>query len=395
MTTTTPALPPLFDLLGDLNAAVDEIANTWRPDDPAYRADVYRQIMMQLSYSYFAFFHATPEHPDWAPLWNPVYTLQPNPDDIYLYCPISSDYRYRITGNRGTVKMLTLGTQLSLSGMPWENDTTGTYYHDIDDGDLHLAENGDFSVLLSSEKPADYSGDWLKIEPGARVLITRYRSYDWAGEVDPVMSIECLDPVPPKPRLTPEDIIARIKDMAAMPVRCTKMFYAMQNAVKASVGVNVFEPVRYGGALVRQVYLPAVFEFAEDEALILETELPQTRRYWNFQLDDPYFNAVEYVYRLSSTNGHFARVSPDGKFRAVISLADPGVPNWLDPAGFLQGTIYGRWYDCDSCPTPTLKRVKFSELRDHLPSDTPTVSPEERAEELRTRVRACQRRRRW
>ena len=119
------------------------------------------------------------------------------------------------------------------------------------------------------------------------------------------------------------------------------------------------------------------------------------RRYWNFQLNDPYFNALEYVYRLSSTNGHFAKVSSDGKFRAVLSLADPGVPNWLDTAGFLQGTIYGRWYDCDSCPTPTLKRVKFAELRAHLPADTPVVSPEERDAELRHRVRACQRRRRW
>jgi hypothetical protein len=42
-----------------------------------------------------------------------------------------------------------------------------------------------------------------------------------------------------------------------------------------------------------------------------------------------------------------------------------------------------------------LKRVKFAELREHLPADTPTISLEERAEELRRRVRACQRRRRW
>jgi hypothetical protein len=79
---------PLFEYLNPLNEAVEEIANTWRPDDPGYRADVYRQIMMQFSYGYFVFFHADPEHPDRAPLWNPVYTLQPNPDDIYVYYPI-------------------------------------------------------------------------------------------------------------------------------------------------------------------------------------------------------------------------------------------------------------------------------------------------------------------
>ena len=81
---------PLFDYLADLEKGVAAIAATWRPDDPEYRADVYRQIVMQFSYGYFAFFHASPEHPDWAPLWNPVYTLQSNPDDIYLQSPVSA-----------------------------------------------------------------------------------------------------------------------------------------------------------------------------------------------------------------------------------------------------------------------------------------------------------------
>ena len=113
------------------------------------------------------------------------------------------------------------------------------------------------------------------------------------------------------------------------------------------------------------------------------------------QLNDPYFNALEYVYRLSSTNGAMAKLSSDGKYRGVIALTDPGVPNWLDPAGYKEGGIYGRWYDCDSEPVPTLTRVKLADLRAHLPIDTPVVTPEERADELARRVRACQRRRRW
>jgi len=386
---------PLFDYLKPLEEAVNEIANTWRPDDPEYRADVYRQIMMQFSYGYFAFFHADPEHPDWAPLWNPVYTLQPNPDDIYLYAPISSDYSYKVSGNRGTVFMTTFTTQRSLPGLPWDNDVVGEYYNDIDSGDLQIDADGNFELLLSQEKPEGYTGNWLKIAEGAHVLMTRYRSYDWVNEVDPRMSIRCLNPVGLKPRLSPEQILERIEQMAGMPVKATKLFYEMQNAILRKVGTNVFDPVKLGGSFTRQVYLPTCYEFEDGEALIIETDLPEQRRYWNFQLNDPYFNATEYVYRLSSTNGHFAKVSSDGKFRAVISLEDPGVPNWLDPAGFKQGTVYGRWYDCDSHPTPIIKRVKFAELRDHLPTDTPVVTPEERTEELAQRVEACQRRRRW
>ncbi len=388
-------IAPLLDYLGDLELAVDGIANTWRPDDPAYRADVYRQIMMQFSYGYFAFFHADPQHPDWAPLWNPVYTLQPNPDDIYLYAPVSSEHLYRISGSRGTVKMLAFNTQASLPGLPQALDMTGEFYADLDDRDLEIGGDGNFELLLSAKRPGNYAGNWLQIRPGATVLMVRMRSYDWLNEVDANLDIECLDPVSPKPRMTPEKILKGIRQMAAMPAAATGLFYQMQNEVRKAAGVNVFVPAPIGGALSRQIYLPAVFEFDKDEALVLETELPEVRPYWNFQLNDPYYNAVEYVYRLSSTNGHFARISSDGRFRAVISLQDPGVPNWLDPAGFTEGTVYGRWYDCDSCPTPTLKRVKFADLHQHLPADTPVVTEQERAEELRLRVRACQRRRRW
>jgi len=86
--------PTILEYLGGLEGAVRQLTNTWRPNDPEYRADVYRQIMMNLSYAYFVYFHADAEHPDWAPLWNPVYLMQPNPDDIYLYSPIRGDLKY-------------------------------------------------------------------------------------------------------------------------------------------------------------------------------------------------------------------------------------------------------------------------------------------------------------
>jgi hypothetical protein len=389
---TTP--PDLFDLLAPLEGAVDQLADTWRPDDPAYRADVYRQTLTSLSYSYFNYFHADAEHPDWAPLWNPVFTLQPNPDDIYVQSPIRGDLTYRVSGNRGTCRVLSFTTQKAQSGTVDEMPRPNAH-NEVDDIDLGLEPGQDFEVIFSAERPAGYTGLWAKIDPEARYMYLRYRSYDWENEVDPVLSIECLDPVPPKPRLTPEEIHARIVEMAKFPARKTKLYYGMQNGVKDRVGFNAFEPVRYVGALAKQIYWPACFQFDEDEALILETELPERRPYWNIQLNDPYFNALEYVYRLSSTNGHFAKVSSDGKLRCVISLTDPGVPNWLDPAGYTEGGIYGRWYDCDTNPTPTLKRVKLADLRVHLPADTPVVTQQDRAEELRRRVRACQRRRRW
>lgn len=386
--------PGLLAYLKDLEGSVANLKNTWRPGSPEYRADVYRQTMTSLSYAYFAYFHADAEHPDWAPLWNPVYTLQPNPDDIYIQSPIRGDLTYKVSGNRGTCKILSFTTQKVLSGTVDEMPQPSGH-NEVDCSDLGLELGEDFEVIFSAKKPEGYTGKWAPIDPEAGGMMVRYRSYDWLNEKDPVLSIECLDKVPPKPRLTPEEILHRIKEMAKFPARKTDLYYRMQNSVKENVGFNVFEPIRYPGALVKQTYWPACFQFDPDEALIIETELPEKRPYWNIQLNDPYFNALEYVYRISSTNGHYAKPSSDGKLRAVISLEDPGVPNWLDPAGYTEGGIYGRWYDCDTEPVPVIKRVKFAELRRHLPEDTPVVTPEEREEELRQRVRACQRRRRW
>jgi hypothetical protein len=387
-------LPEILPYLTDLEGAVANLAQTWRPDDPNYRADLYRQTMTSLSFAYFMYFHADAEHPDWGPLWNPVYTLQPNPDDIYVFSPIRGDLTYRVSGNRGTCRILSFTTQAVMSGTV-DQMPADKAHNDYDDIDLGLALGEDFEVIFSAERPVGYTGKWAKIDPQAGAMYLRYRMYDWANETDPALSIECLDSVPPKPRLTPGQILDRIGEMAKFPKRKTNLYFPMQNGVMERVGWNVFEPIRMPGALVKQVYWPANFQFDPDEALIIETEIPNRAPYWNIQLNDPYFNALEYVYRLSSTNGAMARLSSDGKFRAVISLDDPGVPNWLDPAGYTEGGIYGRWYDCDSEPVPMIKRVKLTELCDHLPTDTPAVTPDQRAEELRIRVRACQRRRRW
>jgi hypothetical protein len=391
---STPIANTIGEYLQDLETTVAQLSDTWRPDDSRYRADVYRQTMMNLSYAYFVYFHADPEHPDWAPLWNPVYTDQPNPDDIYLYAPIRGDLTYRISGNRGTCALLTFTVQ---KGWPGLIDDMAAVSHakDFDHRSLTIGEDGEIDLILSAERPAHYEGDWVQIARDVDALVVRYRSVDWINERDPQLSVECLDPVPLKPRMSAAEIARRIPEMAKFPSRYNRIFYRIQNSVKASVGVNVFVHHQYESGLSRQIYWPAVFELDEGEALLIETELPAVRPYWNIQLNDPYFNAIEYVYRLSSLNASTAKISSDGKLRVVIALQDPGTPNWLDPAGHKEGTVYGRWYECDRNPMPTIKRISLADLRAHLPVDTPVVTASERAEQLRERVRACQRRRRW
>ena len=73
-----------------------------------------------------------------------------------------------------------------------------------------------------------------------------------------------------------------------------------------------------------------------------------------------------------------------GLFRWVISLNDPGVPNWLDSGGNACGTILLRWQGLAPGVVPvaasiSCEAVPVAELRKHLPATTRRISPAQRA----------------
>ena len=161
--------------------------------------------------------------------------------------------------------------------------------------------------------------------------------------------------------------------------------------------INRFEVDDWAGrgGTADQYYYQGLFELKPGEVLLLESDVPERCLYWNMQLSDPLWNAVDWLNRQSSLNGRQTRLDSDGRLRAVIALQDPGVPNWLDPGGFDNGSVMVRWNRSSSGPEPRLKSVPASELRQHLPADTPVVTPAQRDEALRARRRGVQRRRRW
>lgn len=369
----------------------------WEAGGEQVRAELYRQFLMNLSLGYFLHFQSSPTHPDWAPLFNSVFLLQPNPDDVYLIAPVEESGVYRISGERGSVYILTFSTNFLAPGM--SEDIAGTRAFDLFDADeLTLDENGCFEVILSAERPQGYEGDWWYLHPEASTVWVRQRSYDWHAERDGRFAIERLDAagLVPKPRMSVAAIHRNITDLlSGFTPRLSRKLLKNQNGLRERVGVNVAEMATFGGVLPIQGYWQAVFQFAEDEVIILETDIPETVQYWNLQTNDEIFNAVDFVCHQSSLNGHQARLDTDGRFRAVLSVTDPCVPNWLDSGGSLEGTLIGRWYAASTHPLPVLKRVPLSDLRAHLPNETPKVSPEERQSILRTRRIASQLRKRW
>jgi hypothetical protein len=373
-------------------AALHELS--WLPDDPQIAGEVRRQLLMNLALGYFVYFQADEDCPDLSPFLNSVFLLQPNPDDTYYFAAIDGRGRYRLSGDRGTVKLLTLTIGDRMIGM---TETPGPQLAEYDLDQLGLQHGGPIDILLSEERPQGHAGAWLALDPRASFLMIRQRSYDWGGEVSARIAIERLDGNPCRQRYSLSENDRRIHDVIAFAERLTRQWLGYVRQLREKQPPNEMSLTgfsEFGGVQV-QAYWQAIFDIAPDEALILETELPAVRPYWNVQLNDEIWNTLEFVWRQSSLNGGQARVDSDGRFRAVIAASDPGVPNWLDTVGRQLGTIVGRWYACDSQPVPTLKKVKLHELRDHLPGDTPRVTPEERAVTIRARAVSAQLRRRW
>ena len=139
--------------------------------------------------------------------------------------------------------------------------------------------------------------------------------------------------------------------------------------------------------LAGQAYGMGHFSLAPGEAVLLEFPVPRCR-HWSVSLADRCFASLDYATRQSSLNGHQGDVDGDGVFRAVIARDDPGVANWLDPAGYGEGILAVRFLLAERAPTPTLCALPLAELDARLPVATRRVTPAERSDALLARRRA-------
>lgn len=374
-----------------LRPAGDLLAKTWAPGDPQIAAEFHRQLMMNLALGYFCYFQMDLERPDFTPWLNSVFMLQPNPDDTYYNALIDPRGTYRISGERGSVHILTCTIGRNQMGMTAD---PGVLIAEFELGPL-ADRDGRIDILFSAKRPPDHVGHWHVLDPQAEFIMVRQRSYRWGEEADARLAIQRLDTDPFRPRLPAAEVDDRLEKVIAFTRRLSNQWLDYVQGVRDRLPPNEARLTHFAGGVAVQRYWEAIYSLGEGEALILETELPTVAPYWNVQLNDMLFNAVEFLHRQSSLNGAQARIDADGRFRAVISAIDPGVPNWLDTMGHTTGTMIGRWYACDSAPLPSLRKVKLDDVRSALPADTPVVSADERREVMRARARGGQIRRRW
>jgi len=367
------------------------------PEDPLQRQELYRQLFSFISGAYWGLLYQDPDNPDFV-YFGYEYAA-PDADTIHSLTPIRGDGVYKISGRRGSALMVTFTIGAGEFYTRGAEERMQPNFGDYDLDTLHIGKDGRFEVILSQTRPAGYSGDWWHLDPKATNILARQRSYDWGNEIAGQLAIQRLDRPIRRPLKTAEQLAQDLRQVAVWAESFAKWNIEFINGMRRRGLVNQLEIVGFEetGGFQIQKYIQGLFDIQPDEALIYESEIPAQCRYWNVQLTDELFNTLEKMNRnhQSALNGHYARLDADGKFRAVISAQDPGVPNWLDTEGYRRGAIFGRWLQCSGNPVPTLKKVKVSEVRQHLPADTPVVSPQAREEALRLKRENLQMRHRW
>jgi hypothetical protein len=264
--------------------------------------------------------------------------------------------------------------------------------------DLEVAPDGSFELWIGGQ-PRE--GNWLRAEPGLQRLLVGQIHSDWAAELPGEVHIDRIDSdrlsYPPFSAEIMADRLTAATNFFAEEVRLWPEL--SRTWIAGLVPANTLLAPRDTGSeggLAGRLMSGGHYELEGDEALIL-TSWPTSAKYQGIQLGHHWWESLDYANRQTSLTADQAHLSSDGAYHFVVSATDPAVPNWLDTEGFSRGIILMRYDGLETAEIheaqhPTATLVKLSDLRASLPVDEPTVSPQERANQLAVRRRHVQRR---
>lgn len=311
----------------------------------------------------------------------------PNPDFLNHNGFIDGRHTYRIYGNRNGNEWATIQVFRGF----WGDEIQGNQGN-IDFDEVPVAADGSFEIFLGPNPPDDTQGKyWFRLDPAVHnaMLAMRETAYDWTQEGPMEVHIEILAQAPGAPLyFSEEELAARIVKAARWAQ--TSFDFAMMGAQRLKGAHNVFVENPGGraqGGNPLGHWISMLYAIKPDEALIIDMPVVPAR-YWGIQLGSVWGQTTDFSYHQSSINGTQAHIDADGRFRAVLSLADPGVPNWLDAAGLPIGTALLRFYKADETVVPAVTKVPLAEVRQHLPAATPTITSDARRAALDVRRRA-------
>ena len=297
------------------------------------------------------------------------------PDFFYRHTFVDGARTYQIKAHPGTRRWTEFHVQSEFWGDP-SFRTVGSW----DLADFQPAADGSIDIMLS---PDPHEGNWIQLDPQEHycMIVLRDALYDWNRDQPTRVQIEALGRTGQEPAHVAEgDLDARLEKLDNFIHAAARHWIGRNSQIVAAAGFNHFweGAEKSLGGIQHASYLFMVYEIGPEDALIIETQVPNSSRFWAVQLADLCYQTLEYMDHQSSLNAFQTTIDPDGNARFVLSLQDPGVPNWLDPVGNPRGVTAWRWVKTDIAPMPSVKKVALAELQRHLHPQTQRVSPAQR-----------------
>ncbi len=376
-----PLVAAWSDWCRRLEALGPQILGSGYPEAPEDQAEGMKHLVEQaVCWLTWSVGHGDPRAPffqrqnDFFTQWG-----GPNAENTYRHARVDPRLRYRIRGRMNSCQDFILAIRAGFRHQP--NPATVV---EVTASNVGINEGDDFELLLGG--PPSDDPHHIHLPDEAIMCSIREYYFDWRPLEPATMTIECLDADGPPARVTGDDLIRQLEE-AAHAVEDSMPFWNKYMIDFRAAGTdNTFAPVQVPRGLDAARYVFCFYDLAPDEALIIETGVPDAR-YWSLQLYTMgWFEGPGIGFRTTSINHKQAVPSSDGRVRAVLAHRDPGVPNWIDTQERLQALVTLRSFWVSSEPEmPSTRVVKFDDVRDALPPDIGVVTADARAAELAAR----------
>lgn len=341
-----------------MEAMGEIVRNADIAEEPIDQAEGYRYLSRLTRIALRMFVeNADTDFPSFYPASDPTSKIgADNPDNIYMNATISGANRYRITGNRNSVPILSFGTKANRYAIDGTMASTG----ELDSADMEVAADGSFEIIASKEKA---NGNWLPLADDSTMLIVRQTFLDRSGEVPAEVHIEAIQDEGARPQpLTIEGFEEGLNKAAGFVEGTAKTFLRWADIFRKENfnQLNTVDQSMFlkGGGDPTIFYLHGYWKLASDEALVIHTRVPECT-FWNFQLDNVWMESLDYRHHRIHVNDHLAKRNEDGTVTLVVAHRDPGFGNWIETAGHGHGTMLLRWTGATDHPVPdvTVKKV--------------------------------------
>jgi len=302
-------------------------------------------------------------------------------DQNYILIPVDGYARFELHGRRvdpdiADVPFTLIGNNsltMSMGMLDWK--------------DVQRDSDDTFTITMDPES-ANGRRNHLQTNIDVKYLFIRDCRSDWRQSAN-AYRIHRLDP-PTAPPFTLDQLADRSARYIGDDIPAIYSFKRTMDMIPINVVTPPFNTGTIGGLETQSmVFMHPKLE--DDDAFVI-TVGPANAAFRSLTAYDVWFRTFDYWKHTSCMNNSQSTPNQDGSTTYVISIKDPGVYNWIDPAGFNEFYLLHRWQGLPKNPgsegEPWIKGelVKLNDIEALLPEGMKRVTTEERKQQLAERL---------